>query len=154
MDPLENFKFKVKWDNQYVAGVSKVSGLRRTTEVVQYREGGGDAPVVRDVPGRTKFDPITLERGITSDRAFEQWANMVLDLQAGQGVANYRKDVILDLFNESGQRVLSYIIHRCWVSEYQALPYLDANMNAIAIESIKLENEGWTRDTNVAWPPG
>jgi phage tail-like protein len=153
MDPLENFKFKVKWDNQYVAGVSKVSGLRRTTEVVQYREGG-DTPVVRDAPGRTSYEPITLERGITSDRAFEQWANLILDLQAGQGAANFRKDVILDVFNESGQRVLSYIIYRCWVSEYQALPGLNADANAIAIESIKLENEGWVRDAQVVWPPG
>ena len=154
MDPLENFKFKVKWDNQYVAGVSKVSGLRRTTDVVQYREGGVDSSVVRDAPGRTKYEPITLERGITSDRAFEQWANLILDLEAGQGAANYRKDVILDLFNESGQRVLSYVIYRCWVSEYQALPDLNADANAIAIESIKLENEGWIRDAQVVWPPG
>jgi phage tail-like protein len=153
VDPLENFQFKVKWDNEYVAGVSKVSGLRRTTEVVQYREGGG-TPIVRDMPGRTSYEPITLERGITSDRAFEQWANLILDLEAGQGAANYRKDVILDLFNESGQRVLSYVIYRCWVSEYQALPDLNADANAIAIESIKLENEGWKRDTNVEWPLG
>lgn len=154
MDPLENFKFKVKWDNQYIAGVTKVSGLRRLTEVVEYREGGADATVVRDLPGRTRYEPITLERGITNDRAFEQWANLILDLQSGQGVANYRKDVILDLFNEPGQRVLSYIIRRCWVSEYQALPDLDANANAIAIERIKLENEGWERDAQVVWPPG
>lgn len=153
MDPLENFKFKVKWDNQYIAGVTKVSGLRRLTEVVEYREGGADATVVRDLPGRTRYEPITLERGITNDRAFEQWANLILDLQSGQGVANYRKDVILDLFNEPGQRVLSYIIRRCWVSEYQALPDLDANANAIAIERIKLENEGWERDAQVVWPP-
>lgn len=154
MDPLENFQFRVKWDGQYVAGVSKVSGLVRTTEVVQYREGGGDAPVVRDSPGRTAYQPITLERGITSDRAFEQWADLILDLHAGQGAANFRKDVVLDIFNEAGQRVLSYVIHRCWVSEYQALPVLDANANAIAIEHIKLENEGWERDTQVVWPPG
>ncbi|MBV8171024.1 MAG: phage tail protein [Candidatus Eremiobacteraeota bacterium] len=153
MDPLENFTFRVKWDNQYIAGVSKVGALRRVTEDVQYRQGGGDTPVVRDAPGRTRYEPITLERGITSDRAFEQWANLVLDLQAGQGAANYRKDVILDVFNEAGQKVLSYMIRRCWVSDYQALPVLDANANVIAVEQITLENEGWERDAAVVWPP-
>ena len=151
MDPLENFKFKVKWDGRYVAGVSKVSGLRRTTEVVEHREGG-DQPVVRDFPGRTKYDPITLERGITNDTDFERWANSVVNPQPGAGGLNFRKDIILDIFNEAGERVLSYKIYRCWVSEYQAVPDLDADANAIAIERIKLENEGWERDTEVVWP--
>lgn len=152
MDPLENFKFRVKWDGQYVAGVSKVSGLRRTTEVVQHREGG-DNSVVRELPGRTKFEPIVLERGITNDTAFEQWANLVSALQLGPGTKNFRKDIMLDVFNEAGVKVLSYKVYRCWVSEYQALPDLDADADAVAIEHIKLENEGWERDTEVVWPP-
>jgi phage tail-like protein len=152
MDPLENFKFKVKWDGRYVAGVSKVSALRRTTEVVQHREGG-DSGAIRELPGRTKYEPITLERGITNDTEFEKWANLAANPAAGPGIANFRKDVILDVFNEAGQKVLSYLIHRCWVSEYQALPALDANADAVAIEHIKLENEGWERDTQLVWPP-
>lgn len=152
MEPLENFKFRVKWDGRYVAGVSKVSGLRRTTEVIQYREGG-DSAVVRDMPGRTKYEPITLERGITDDTEFEQWANLVVNPPPGPGAANFRKDIVLDIFNETGQKVLSYLIYRCWVSEYQAVPDLDADGHAVAIEHIKLENEGWERDTNVVWPP-
>lgn len=151
MDPLENFKFRVKWDGRYIAGVSKVSALRRTTEVVQHREGG-DPNTIRELPGRTKSEPITLERGITNDTEFEKWANLALNPPAGPGIANFRKDVILDIFNEAGQKVLSYLIHRCWVSEYQALPDLDANADAVAIEHIKLENEGWERDTQVVWP--
>ena len=154
MDPLQNFKFKVKWDGRYVAGVSEVSALRRTTEVVQYREGGNEPPVIRDAPGRTKYEAITLERGITSDTEFESWANSVVNPQPGPGGLNYRKDIILDVFDEAGQKVLSYKIYRCWVSEYQALPDLDANAHAVAIEHIKLENEGWERDTQVVWPPG
>jgi phage tail-like protein len=150
MDPLENFKFRVKWDDRYVAGVSKVSALRRTTEVVQHRDGG-DPNVVRDIPGRTKFEAITLERGITNDTAFEQWANLV-NSKGGLAAVDFRKDVILDIFDEAGKRVLSYTIYRCWVSEYQALPNLDADANAVAIEHIKLENEGWERDTEVVWP--
>jgi len=153
MDPLENFKFRVKWDGRYVAGVSKVGGLRRSTEVVQHREGG-DSPVVRDFPGRTKYDPITLERGITNDNDFENWANSVVDRQARPGGPNFRKDIVLDIFDEAGRMVLSYKIYRCWVSEYQAVPDLDADANAIAIERIRLENEGWERDTQVVWPRG
>ena len=150
MDPLEDFKFRVMWDGRYVAGLSKVSALVRMTEVVQHREGG-DQGITRELPGRTKYEPITLERGITNDTAFEQWANLV-NGPGGTAAASFRKDIIIDLFNEAGQRVLSYKIYRCWVSEYQALPDLAADANAVAIEHIKLENEGWERDAQVVWP--
>jgi phage tail-like protein len=151
MDPLENYKFRVKWDGRYVAGVSKVSALRRATEVVLYRDGG-DAGGEREIPGRTKFEPITLERGVTNDLEFEQWANLIY-AQGGEAPGEYRKDVILDIFNRAGQKVLSYTIYRCWVSEYQALSELDADANVVVFEHIKLENEGWERDTQIAWPP-
>ncbi len=154
-DPYKNFKFRLKWDGKYVAGVSKVSALKRSTEVIEHREGG-DPSTTRKSPGRTKYDAITLERGITFDVAFEQWANKVWELGAGLGaevsLKDFRKDIILDLYNEAGQLVMSYKIYRCWVSEYQAMPELDANAAAIAIEHIKLENEGWERDLSVVEP--
>jgi phage tail-like protein len=154
-DPYKNFKFRVKWDGRYVAGVSKVSALKRTTEVVQHREGG-DPSTTRKSPGRTNYDPVTIERGVTHDLAFEQWANKVWNFGAGAGsevsLADFRKPVTIDVFNEAGQKVLSYNLHRCWVSEYQALPDLDANANAVAIQHIKLENEGWERDVAVTEP--
>ena len=154
-DPYKNFKFRVKWDGKYVAGISKCGGLKRSTDVVEHREGG-DPSTARKSPARSKFDAITLERGVTHDTEFEKWANKVWDLGAGLGaevsLADFRKDVILDLFNEAGQKVISYRIYRCWVSEYQAMPDLDANANAIAIEHIKLENEGFERDTSVTEP--
>ncbi|MGZ4215244.1 MAG: phage tail protein [Solirubrobacteraceae bacterium] len=156
VDPYKNFKFRVKWDGQYVAGVSKVSALKRTTEVVKHREGG-DGSTSRKAPGRTEFEAITLERGVTHDLAFEQWANKVWDYQNAQAqnadkevsLASFRKDIIIDMFNEAGQKVISYHVYRCWVSEYQALPDLDANANAVAIQHMKLENEGWDRDPAV-----
>ena len=155
VDPYKNFKFLVKWDGRYVAGVSKISALKRTTEVVEHR-AGGDPSISHKSPGLTKYEPITLERGVTHDTEFENWAKKVWNLGAGPGaevsLADFRKDVIIDLFNEAGQKVLSYKVYRCWVSEYQALPGLDANANAIAIETIKLENEGWERDTSVIEP--
>lgn len=153
-DPYKNFKFRVKWDGKYVAGVSKVSALKRSVEVIEHREGG-DASTNRKSPGRTSFEPITLERGLTCDHAFEEWANLVWKLGANPEVAlaNFRKDIIIDVFNEAGQKIFSYKVYRCWVSEYQALPGLDANAAAVAIEHIKLENEGWERDTSVTEPP-
>ena len=155
VDPYKNFKFRLKWDGKYVAGVSKISPLKRSTEVIEHREGG-DPSTTRKSPGRTKYDAITLERGITFDVAFEQWANKVWDLGAGLGaevsLKDFRKDIILDLYNEAGQLVMSYKIYRCWVSEYQAMPELDANAAAVAIEHIKLENEGWERDLSVVEP--
>jgi phage tail-like protein len=148
-DPYKNFKFRVKWDGRYVAGVSKVSALKRSTEVVEHREGG-DPSTARKSPGRTKYEPITLERGVTHDPEFERWANKVWNFGSGLGsevsLKDFRKDIIIEMYNEAGQLAISYQIYRCWVSEFQAQPDLDANANAIAIQSIKLENEGWERD--------
>ena len=154
-DPYKNFKFRVKWDGKYVAGVSKVSPLVRRTEVVTHREGG-DPSSSRKSPGRTEYDAITLERGVTHDVAFEQWANKVWNYGAGLGaevsLKDFRKDITLELYNEAGQKVMAYNIYRCWVSEYEALPDLDANGAAVAIQHIKLENEGWERDLSVTEP--
>jgi phage tail-like protein len=154
-DPYKNFKFRVKWSGRYVAGVSKVSALKRTTEVVEFREGG-DPSASRKSPGRSKYEAITLERGVTHDPDFEEWANKVWRFGAGPGaessLADFRKDIFIDLFNEAGQKVVSYKVYRCWVSELQALPDLDANANAVAIEHIKLENEGWERDRDYGEP--
>ncbi|MBB5503118.1 phage tail protein [Paraburkholderia sp. MM5384-R2] len=154
-DPYKNFKFRLKWDGHYVAGISKVSALKRTTEVVKHREGG-DPSTSRKSPGRSEFEAITLERGVTHDLDFEMWAAKVWQVGATLGsevsLADFRKDVILDFYNEAGQLAISYKIYRAWVSEYQALPDLDANANAVAIQHIKLENEGWERDTSVTEP--
>jgi phage tail-like protein len=154
-DPYKNFKFRVKWDGRYVAGVSKITALKRTTELVEHREGG-DPSSNRKSPGRTKYDPVTLERGVTHDQEFERWANKIWNYGSQPGseasLKDFRKDIIIDFFNEAGQLAISYKVYRCWVSEYQALPELNANANAVAIQSIKLENEGWERDYDVTEP--
>src|ERR1700745_3216255 len=155
LDPYKNFKFRVKWNGKYVAGISKVSSFKRTTEVVEHREGG-DPSTGRKSPGRNKFEAITLERGVTHDPEFERWANKIWAINAGLGaevsLRDFRKDIILEFYNEAGQLSIAYKVFRCWVSEFQALPDLDANANAVAIQHIKLENEGWERDTAVVEP--
>jgi phage tail-like protein len=154
-DPYKNFKFRVKWDNKYVAGVSKVSALKRTTQVVEHRDGG-DSSSVRKSPGQTKYEPITLECGVTHDPEFEQWANKVWNYDSGRGsevsLKDFRKNITIEMYNEAGQPVIAYNVYRCWVSEYQALPDLDASANAVAIQHIKLENEGWERDVGTTEP--
>ena len=154
-DPYKNFKFRVKWDNKYVAGLSKMTALKRTTEVVKHREGG-DPSTSRKSPGRTEYEAITLERGVTHDAEFEAWANKVWALGGKDGgevsLKDFRKDVIIEVYNEAGQKVLAYNVLRCWVSEFQALPDLDGNANAVAIQHLKLENEGWERDPDVTEP--
>jgi phage tail-like protein len=154
-DPYKNFKFRVRWDGRFVAGLSKVGALKRTTEVVEHRVGG-DPSTGRKSPGRSKFEPIMLERGVTHDPEFELWANKVWSFGAGLGaessLADFRKDIIIEMYNEAGQLAIAYQVFRCWVSEFQALPELDSNANAVAIQSIKLENEGWTRDLDVQEP--
>ncbi len=154
-DPYKNFKFRVRWDGEYVAGVNKISALTRTTEVVEHREGG-DPSTVRKSPGQTKYEAITLERGVTHDQKFEQWASKVWNFGSGLGsetsLQDFRKDLIIELYNEAGQLVQGYKVFRCWVSEFQALPELDASANAVAIQTLKLENEGWERDYAVTEP--
>jgi len=154
-DPYKNFKFRVKWDGKYVAGVSAVSPLRRTTEVILYRNGA-EPSSSRKAPGRTEFEPITLERGVTHDLAFEDWANTVWRLGAGLGsemsLATFRKDIVIELLNEAGHVAKAYHVHRCWPSEYQALPQLEANAPEVAIERLVLVHEGWERDQSVQEP--
>jgi phage tail-like protein len=154
-DPYKNFKFRVKWDGRYVAGISKVGALKRSTDPVEHREGG-DPSSSRKSPGRTKFEAITLERGVTHDTEFEKWANKVWNYGSGLGaevsLKDFRKDIIIEIYNEAGQLALAYKVYRCWVSEFQANADLDANANAVLIQSIKLENEGWERDYEVQEP--
>jgi phage tail-like protein len=154
-DPYKNFKFRVIWDGRYVAGISKVGALKRSTEVVEHREGG-DPSTSRKSPGRSKYEPITLERGVTHDTEFEKWANKVWNYGSGLGsevsLADFRKEITIEVYNEAGQLALAYKVYRCWVSEYQAVPDLDANANAVAIQTLKLENEGWERDYSVQEP--
>lgn len=166
-DPYKNFRFRVKWAEtngtppRYIAGISKVGGLKRTTEVVTHREGG-DASSSRKSPGRTEFEAITLERGVTHDPEFELWAQKVWNYGSWQSnsdlggrevsLKDFRKDITIEVYNEAGQLALRYNVFRCWVSEFTALPELDANANAVAIQMIKLENEGWERDFVVPEP--
>lgn len=156
-DPYKNFKFRVFFEGQTtaVAGISKVSALKRTTEVVEHREGG-DPSSSRRSPGRTKYEAITLERGVTHDKDFEIWANKVWNYESALGsevsLKDFRKNLFIEVYNEAGQLALRYKVFRCWVSEYQAMPDLDANANAVAIQTIKLENEGWERDYTVSEP--
>jgi phage tail-like protein len=154
-DPYKNFKFRVKWDGHYVAGVSKIGSLKRTTEVVKHREGG-DPSSTRKSPGRTEYEAITLERGVTHDAEFEKWANKVWNFGSGLGaevsLKDFRKDILIEVYNEAGQLALTYKVYRCWVSEFQAQADLDANANAVLIQHIKLENEGWERDEVVGEP--
>jgi phage tail-like protein len=154
-DPYKNFKFRIKWDGRYVAGVSKIGALKRKTEAVEHRNGG-DPSTVRKSPGQTKYDPISVERGVTHDQEFERWVNKVWNYGSGLGaevsLKDFRKDIIIEMYNEAGQLAIAYKVYRCWVSDFQALPDLDASANAIAIENITIQNEGWERDFEVTEP--
>ena len=153
VDPYKNFKFRVLWDGKAVLGVSKVGALKRTTEVVKHRSGGQNSYDHKS-PGRTSYDAVTMERGITHDLEFEKWANQVHSFQGdpAMDLAGYKKDLTLEVMNEKGQVALRYFLFRCWVSEFQAVPDLDANANAVAIEHLKVELEGWQRDADTAEP--
>jgi phage tail-like protein len=152
-DPYKNFKFRVRWDGKVVAGLSKVSLLKQSTEPVTHREGG-DPSSARLTPSVWKFEPVTLERGVTHDLEFESWAKLIWNVEGDAVISlkNFRKDIIIELLNEQGNLAKAYKIYRCWVSEYQALPELDANAHVVAIEKLVLQNEGWERDVEVTEP--
>jgi phage tail-like protein len=150
-DPYLGCNFRLKWDGRYVAGVSKMSALKRSTDPVVHREGG-DPSHDRKSPGKTKYDAVTLERGVTHDPDFENWANLVHSLDSPLSLKNFRKDIVVDVFNEAGQLAISYKLLRCWPSEYQALPALDSATAGVAIQTLKLELEGWERDIAVTEP--
>jgi phage tail-like protein len=154
-DPYKTYKFRLKMDGAYIAGLSKCSALKRTTEVVKHREGG-DPSTSRKSPGQTEYDGITLERGVTHDKTFEQWANKVWNFGSGLGsevsLKDFRKDLLLEIYNEAGQLAIAYKLYRCWPSEFTAFPDLDASASAIAIQSLKLELEAWERDYDVTEP--
>ncbi len=153
LDPYKNFKFRVRWDNQAVAGLSKMSALKKTTEVVEWREAGGPS-IVRKLPGRTKFEPITLEGGLTHDRQFMDWANLINNPQGDADVSlvNYRKEITIEVLNLQGNPAMAFRLSRAWASEFQALPEMDANANAVAVQAIKFEFENFTLDESVAEP--
>ena len=155
LDPYKNFKFRVVWDGEVVAGVSKVSGLKMTLEVIEHREGG-DTSTSRKMPGRPTYEGITLERGVTHDTAFENWASRVWNYTTATGaessLSNFRKDMRIEVLNEAGQLAIAYNLYRCWVSEYQPMADLDANAGAALIQSIKIEHEGFERDEAVVEP--
>lgn len=153
VDPYKNYKFQVLWDDKPVLGVSKVSALKRTTQVVPYRSGGDNSTETKS-PGRTSYDAVTMERGITHDLEFEKWAKMVHAYagDAAMDLFGYKKELTLDVMNEKGQVALRYFLHKCWVSEFTAIPALDASANAVAVESIKIEIEGWERDSETKEP--
>ena len=153
VDPYKNFKFRLSWDGRPVMGVSKVGALKRTTEVVKHRSGGDNSHDHKS-PGRTSYEPVTMERGLTHDPEFEKWANMVhtFDGDPAMDLAGYKKDLTLEVLNEKGQVAKRYHLYRCWVSEFTAVPDLDANANAVAIEHLKIELEGWMRDSDTPEP--
>lgn len=153
-DPYRNFKFKIKIDGQYVAGLSKCSALKKTVETTDWRDGG-DPTHSQKLPGKTSYEAITLEQGVTHDATFETWANLVNNYKgpAKMSLKGFRKDFItIEVHNLQGTPVMAYNVYRCWISEYQALPELDAAGNAVMIRTIKLENEGWDRDESQKEP--
>jgi phage tail-like protein len=154
-DPYRTFRFKVKWDGQYVAGLTKMGALTRTLESVDFYEAGENL-IPRKLPGKGTFGNVTLEAGVTYDTAFQDWANQCFDFASHSitSLGEFRKNITVDVFNEAGQKALSYNLYRCWVTEYRALPDLDSSANTVAITTITLAVESWQRDEDVVEPQG
>jgi phage tail-like protein len=154
-DPYRTFKFQVLLGGVTVAGLSKMGAIKRTTEAVKWRSAG-DVSSQRVMPGGSTWEPVSLEQGLSHDPVFEEWANQVnnvVDGDAGMSLLNYRRDVVINVMNLQGVPVISYVLRRAWVSEFQALPEFDANnMNTVGIQSIIMQHEGAFRDTAVVEP--
>ena len=103
-DPYKNYLFLVFFgtNTNAVAAVSKVTALKRSSTPIDYNEGG--YAITLKGLGRTKYEPITLERGITFDMDFEEWANAAQILKSGApstSLANLRKEIRIVLLNEA-----------------------------------------------------
>jgi phage tail-like protein len=137
----------VKWEERYVAGVSKVARLHRASGVMNHREGFAES-APRRPPDRTEYEAVTLEHGVTYDSDFAKWAGKVwtsgVDSQGPP--EDLRKDILIDVYDEAGQLALSCKVFHCWVSDFQGLPDLDANASGVAIQRLTLEEEGWECD--------
>jgi phage tail-like protein len=159
VDPLKNFRFRVRYSDSTVPflGIHKVTGMKQSVEVIKHRSGGDPAKSAK-LPGRVEYDPIVLERGVTVDAIeFEKWANKTWSFtNSASGretsLKDFRRDLVIDVYDETGQKVLSYQVFNCWVSEYQPISDLDANANAVLVQHIRLENEGWVRDVAMPAP--
>lgn len=153
-DPYRTFKFQILIDGKPVAGLKKMGALKRKTEAIKWRTGG-DPSKERILPGGTSYEPISLEQGLSHDPVFENWAALVNNIEgdAAMSLKNFRKDIVINVLNLQGQVAISYKVFRAWVSDYQALPELDAgSMNAVGIQTLTLQHEGWQRDTAVGEP--
>jgi phage tail-like protein len=153
IDPYKNFRFRVTWDGRTVAALSKMSAVKKMTEAIEWR-AAADGGIVRKLPGRTKFEPITFEAGLTHDRQFLDWANQVNNPagEAANSLLQYRKTVRVEVLNMQGNPAMAFNLIRAWASEFQALPELDANANAVAIQSLKIEYENFILDDAVTEP--
>jgi phage tail-like protein len=143
LDPYASFRFRIMWQGRYVAGAAKLGGLKRTSEIV--KDNQSLTASQQKAAQRSKYEAITLERGVTHDREFENWASEVAEREDAAGSKSSRRAILIGECDEPGHFVQSYRLVRAWVSD-EASPDLDASANAVTIETIKLENEGWRRD--------
>lgn len=146
-DPYRKFKFRIKFNNQPVAGLTKCSALTVSVESKEFRSGDMDS-FKHKLPGMVSFEPITLEQGVTADKTFEAWATAMSNYLANQGADaektpdDFRKDVDIEVYNLDNQMVKAYRVFQCWVSKYTAVPDLDAMSGDFMIQTLVLENEG------------
>lgn len=153
-DPYRTFKFRVRFGNTTVAGISKVSMLTRTVTPNELKEGG-DMFGPRQNPSAVHYEDVTLEKGLTASNEFEDWANAVVQLQVDPGsVSGFKRTVYIDVFDLNGnpldgksQPITSYKLNKCWITKYSALPELDAGSGGVGIQSVTLRHEGWERVT-------
>ena len=154
-DPYRKFKFLVKWDGAYVAGVHKVTALTKSVDAVDWRTGG-DHNNTAKVPGLTKYEPITMERGLCADTRFIDWMKLVNTYQAAGGttvesVHTFRKDLIIEMYNLANEKVLSVSVFKAWPSKLTVADF-DAKANELAIEVLELQHEGWQIDERPGSP--
>lgn len=157
-DPFTGFKFRV-----IVAtfssdiGFQKVSGLKESTEVVEYREGT-DPITKRKLPGLTVYDPVTFTRGLSTSHDLLDWRAQVATASSpGDGVPpdGFRRTVTVQMFakGNNDQAVQSWEILKAWPQELNHSD-LDAEGSAVVIQSMILANEGIRQTTSTSTTGG
>jgi phage tail-like protein len=145
-DPYRKFKFLVKWNNAVVMAVHKVSSITKSIDPIDWRTGG-DSNFSAKVPGLTKWEPITLERGLSADTAFQEWMVLVnkytkAGLGADEAVHAFRKNLNIEMYSLQNELVMTINVYNAWPSKLTIADF-DAKANELAIEHMELQNEGW-----------
>ena len=136
-DPLVGYHFAVDIEGVVKGYFLECSGLGSEHEVIEKKvvDKKGRATIIK-LPGRLKWDNITLRRGMTSNMEIWRWRRQV---EEGDVEAARRNGSII-MLDERQNEVARWNFERAWPIKLSG-PLLNAGGNEVAIEELTLVHE-------------